>query len=176
MTHKNTLGLYGLAHFLPINELFILKERSGSVLHMRSRSRWFEPHRWNFVVVLNETHYHLLSTGSNLETSRHDIKIVDWDVKHQFNKEENNFPFITFEVLDLSIFHYKGSLVEISVHIHYLNMFFFFIISANEDNKGILRSLASHSGSRCMLRSLLSDTRHKCTVIWWQLNCLGILV
>ena len=81
-----------------------MNARSGSVLDMRSRSRWFEPYHKNFVVSLNETRYYLLSTGSTLETFRHDIKIVDWDVIHQFKQRRKKLPIYNVcIVLDFSL-------------------------------------------------------------------------
>ena len=45
-----------------------------------------ETHRRHCVVSLSKTLYHLLGTGSTQEDrkmSRHDGKVVDWDLKHQ---------------------------------------------------------------------------------------------
>ena len=57
---------------------------SGRVLDSRPRGRGFGPHRRHCVVSLSKTHLSLLSTGSTQEDpSRHNSKIVDWDVKNQ---------------------------------------------------------------------------------------------
>ena len=57
---------------------------SGRVLDSRSRGCRFKPHQQLCVVSLSKTLYPLLSTGSTQDDlSRHDFKIVDWDVKNQ---------------------------------------------------------------------------------------------
>ena len=57
---------------------------SGRVLDLRLKGHGFEPHQSYCVVSLSKTHQSLLSTGSTQENlSRHNWKIVDWDVKNQ---------------------------------------------------------------------------------------------
>ena len=71
-------------------------ERSGSVgraLDCGTKGCWFETQRQQSqsVVSLSKTLYLLLSTGStqeDMKLSQHDWKIVDWDVKHQ-NEVQN---------------------------------------------------------------------------------------
>ena len=54
------------------------------MLDSRPRSRGFESRRRHCVVLLSKTHLSLLSAGSTQEDpSRHNRKIVDWDVKNQ---------------------------------------------------------------------------------------------
>ena len=61
-----------------------VKWLSGRVLDSRSKGCGFKPHLRHCVVSLTKTLYPLLSTGSTKEDpSRHDLKIVDWDVKNQ---------------------------------------------------------------------------------------------
>ena len=60
---------------------------SGSVLYLRPRGSGFEPHRRHFVLSLSKTHLSLLSTGSTQEDpSRHNLIIVDTDVKNQIKQ------------------------------------------------------------------------------------------
>ena len=60
------------------------REDSGRVIDLRPRGCGFKPHRRHIVVSLSKTHLSLLSTGSTQEDSfRHNLKIVDWDVKNQ---------------------------------------------------------------------------------------------
>ena len=60
---------------------------SGRVLDLRPRGHGFEPHRHHCVVSLSKTHVFLLSTGSTQEDpSRHNWKIIDWDVKDQIKQ------------------------------------------------------------------------------------------
>ena len=40
---------------------------------------------------LSKTLNPLLSTGSNQEMSKHDCKIVDWDVKNQLEQNKTEF-------------------------------------------------------------------------------------
>ena len=62
---------------------------SGRVLDLRPRGCEFEPHRRHCVVSLSKTHVSLLSTGSTQEDlSRHNSKIVDWDVKNQIKQKK----------------------------------------------------------------------------------------
>ena len=104
-------------------------EHSGSrVLNCRSMSCWFEPNCWqsHCVVSLSKTLYPLLWTGSTQEgLSRHDWKIVDWDVKNwlkqinqghylmDWSKSRKNFQivlkFVTQSVTDMSSKHRQGS-------------------------------------------------------------------
>ena len=50
----------------------ILEEYSGRVLDLlRSRGRWFKPHRRRCVVSLSQTLKSLLNTGSTQKTTRH---------------------------------------------------------------------------------------------------------
>ena len=45
---------------------------------------WFEPHRRHCIVSLSKTLYRLLRTGSiQSDPSRHDWKIVNWDIENQ---------------------------------------------------------------------------------------------
>ena len=66
------------------------EERGGSVeatLESISIGCEFEPHQRHCVVSLSKTFYHLLRTGSTQENpSRHNWKIVDWDVKNQIKQ------------------------------------------------------------------------------------------
>ena len=65
---------------------FFRRECSGRVLDSRPKGRGFEPH---CVVSLSKTHLSLLSTGSTQEDpSRHNWKIVDWDVKNQIKQNK----------------------------------------------------------------------------------------
>ena len=60
---------------------------SGRVLDSRPRGLGIESNWHHCVVSLSRTHLSLLSTGSTQEDpSRHNWKIVDWDVKNQTNK------------------------------------------------------------------------------------------
>ena len=57
---------------------------SGIVLDSRLRGHGFEPRGRHCLLSLSKTHLSLLSTGSTQEDpSRHNWKIVDWDVKNQ---------------------------------------------------------------------------------------------
>ena len=61
---------------------------SGRVLDSRPRGRSFEPHRQYCVVSFSKTLLSLLRTGSTQEDpSRHNCKIVDWDVKNQITSK-----------------------------------------------------------------------------------------
>ena len=56
------------------------------------------------IVPLSKTLNPLLSTGSNQEMSKHDCKIVDWDVKNQLEQNKTEFwPWMFFD--RLNIFH-----------------------------------------------------------------------
>ena len=60
---------------------------SGRVLDSRPHGCGFKPHRCHCVVSLSKTQLSLLSTGSTQEDpSRHNWKIVDWDVKNQIKQ------------------------------------------------------------------------------------------
>ena len=62
---------------------------SGKVLDSRPRVRVYPASLCCVVVSLSKTHLSLLSTGSTQENlSRHNWKIVDWDVKNQI--KQNN--------------------------------------------------------------------------------------
>ena len=61
---------------------------SGRVLDSRLRGRGLKPQRRHCVVSLSKAHLSLLRTGSTQEgPSRHNWKIVDWDVKNQTSKK-----------------------------------------------------------------------------------------
>ena len=60
---------------------------SRRVLDSRPRGCGFEPHRRHSIVSLSKTHLSLVRTGSTQEgPSRHNGKIVDWDVKNKKKK------------------------------------------------------------------------------------------
>ena len=59
---------------------------------LRQTGRGFEPHRRDCVLSLSKTHISLLYTGSTAEDpSRHNLKIVDWDKKNQFEQTDKYF-------------------------------------------------------------------------------------
>ena len=67
---------------------------SGRVLDSRPKGRRFEPHKRHYIVSLSKTHLSLLSSGSTQEDpSRHNLKIVDWDVKNQIKQKSNSLFF-----------------------------------------------------------------------------------
>ena len=67
---------------------------SGRVLDSRPRGGGFKPHWRPCIVSLSKTDFSLLSTGSTREDqSRHNWKIVDWDIKNQIKHTKNNFEF-----------------------------------------------------------------------------------
>ena len=66
------------------------EDGSGRVLDFRFRGHWFETQQRHRVVSLSNILYPLLSTGSTQEMSRHGLKIVDWDIKHQL--KQKSFP------------------------------------------------------------------------------------
>ena len=52
----------------------------------------FEPHWRHCVVSLSKTHLSLLSAGSTQEDpSRHNRKIVEWDVKKTYQTKKQNY-------------------------------------------------------------------------------------
>ena len=63
-------------------------ESVGRVSDLGSKGFEFET-LWGYCIVsMSKTLYPLLSIGSTQEdrkSSRHDLKLVDWDVKHQHN-------------------------------------------------------------------------------------------
>ena len=60
---------------------------SGRVLDWRPRGRRIKPHWCHCIVSFIKTHLSLLSTGSTQEDlSRHNWKIVDWDIKIQIKQ------------------------------------------------------------------------------------------
>ena len=80
---------------------------SGRVFDSRPRCSRFEPHRCHCVVSLSKTHLSLLSTGSTLEgPSRHNLKIVDWDVKNQI-KQNNKVGIIEIHCTYLGVSGYN---------------------------------------------------------------------
>ena len=77
---------------------------SGRVLDSRMRRRGFEPHLLHCVVSLSKTHLSLLSTGSTQEDlSKHNLKIVDWDVKNQI-KQTNCIELDIYRAVISSVF------------------------------------------------------------------------
>ena len=75
---------------------------SGRVLDSRPMGRGFEPHRRHCVVSLSKPHLSVLNTGSTQEDpSRHNRKIVDWDVKNHIKhtKQLNRIIFKAAERL-----------------------------------------------------------------------------
>ena len=80
----------------------------GRVLDSRPRDRRLEPHRRHCVVALSKTHLSLPSNGSTQEDpSRHNWKIVDWDVKIKLNKQ--------FIPVNISAVNFDGSTVSITL-------------------------------------------------------------
>ena len=60
---------------------------SRRVLDSRPRGCMLEPHRCHCVVFLSKIHWSLLSTGSTQDDlSRHNWKVVDWEVKNQIKQ------------------------------------------------------------------------------------------
>ena len=58
---------------------------------MSLRCCWFKPQRRHCVVSLSKTLYPLLSPGSTQEIVLKWLKIVDWDGKHQLEKEKKKY-------------------------------------------------------------------------------------
>ena len=89
---------------------------SGRVLDLRPKGCGFEPHRRHCIVSLSKTHKSLLSTGSTQEDpSRHNWKIVDWDVKNQIKQtkaygtlknKESAFMYQR-DIYELYVFHHQ---------------------------------------------------------------------
>ena len=66
-----------------MQKLSFNRELGGRVLDSRLLGSGSEPHQHHCVVSLSMTHLSSLSTGSTQEDlSRHNCKIVDWDVKN----------------------------------------------------------------------------------------------
>ena len=75
---------------------FAVKMAGGSAVGAQwfteclTRDRRFKSHRRHCVLSLSTTHISLLSTGSAQEDpSKHNWKIVDWDVKNQIKQTSN---------------------------------------------------------------------------------------
>ena len=62
------------------------------MLDSRPRGCGFEPHRGHCIMSLSKTQNSLFRIGSTQEDlSRHNWKIIDWDIKNQIKQKKNMF-------------------------------------------------------------------------------------
>ena len=88
---------------------------SGRVLDSKQRGPGLEPHGHYCVVPLSKTHLSLLSTGSIQEDlSRHNRKIVDWDVKNPIKQTKSTERRLTLPLLTNIKAFISGSCVSVN--------------------------------------------------------------
>ena len=81
--HGRHIGIISVSSLVTVSAH--LEELSASV-NVRSKGHWFKTQQGIYFVSLSKTLYPLLSTGStqeNRKSSQHDLRIVDWEVKHK---------------------------------------------------------------------------------------------